>query len=255
MNTETSNGGALKIIIETLLVAILGIAGYEYSSRVSRESSNEKADSLAARAAPSSQNNLDEDDQTLVDLPGDAIGFPKDTTVQFYVKGQKIRDALNGILRPIFERTRIGQPWKTIVLHHSGSDGSTVDGIRDWHVRVKGWAAMGYHFIIDRDGTIHVGERWLLQWDGAHCKGVRNTDGIGLCLIGNFDAAPPADAQVVAAAALVELLQFFFDIDDEHVMGHGQCAPTLCPGEHFKPAELIRKIHDSPSLEIADGGP
>jgi len=90
----------LKAIIETvfisvttiLLVAVIAAIGYELSTRVAKQSLNEKPDALAARAAasdPSSQGSFDEDDQTLVDLPGDAIGFPKDKNAPIFLQGGK----------------------------------------------------------------------------------------------------------------------------------------------------------------------
>lgn len=144
------------------------------------------------------------------------------------------------IIAPMLSRNakRRSCQWKYIVLHHSASNDSTIGGIADWHVRGLGWKAMGYHFVIDRIGLIHVGERWRMQWEGAHCKGPRNQDGIGVCLIGNFDESPPPDAQERAAAALVDFLKTRLEIEDQNIVDHRDYAATRCPGTHFAAVQL-----------------
>lgn len=123
--------------------------------------------------------------------------------------------------------------WEKIVIHHSGSPHSTIEGIKTWHVDHNKWRAIGYHFIVQPSGKIYVSERWRHQWDGAHCRG-HNRNGIGICLIGDFENLRPADAQVTAAAALVEFLQQLCKIDPSHIYNHSDLAKTLCPGKHLK---------------------
>ena len=57
----------------------------------------------------------------------------------------------------------------------------TVHDIKDWHVNDNGWSDVGYHFIINRDGSIDLGRP--INIVGAHCKGF-NSDSIGTCMIG-----------------------------------------------------------------------
>jgi len=71
----------------------------------------------------------------------------------------------------------------TIIVHHSGVDkNQTVEQIRRYHVDVRGWDDIGYHYVIYRDGSIHKGRPEAIQ--GAHAFG-RNADSIGICLIGD----------------------------------------------------------------------
>lgn len=57
------------------------------------------------------------------------------------------------------------------------------DTIRTWHVRDNGWADIGYHWVIRRDGTVEEGRPEAMQ--GAHCAaGNGNKDSLGLCLVG-----------------------------------------------------------------------
>lgn len=61
-----------------------------------------------------------------------------------------------------------------------------VQEIARWHTEVNGWRAIGYHRVIDRDGTIANG-RPIAQV-GAHVKG-HNANSIGIALIGGYGGA------------------------------------------------------------------
>ena len=71
---------------------------------------------------------------------------------------------------------------KEIIVHCSatpeGKDYS-IDTIRKWHLQ-RGFADIGYHYIIYRDGSIHTGRDESVI--GAHCKG-HNSNSIGVCYI------------------------------------------------------------------------
>jgi N-acetyl-anhydromuramyl-L-alanine amidase AmpD len=55
--------------------------------------------------------------------------------------------------------------------------------IREWHL-AKGWADIGYHLVIRRDGTIEPGR--AMDDIGAHVAG-HNSNSIGVCLVGGLD--------------------------------------------------------------------
>lgn len=57
--------------------------------------------------------------------------------------------------------------------------------IAEWHIK-KGWSAIGYHYVIRRDGIIELGRP--ADRVGAHCLG-RNHDSIGIVLAGGIDHA------------------------------------------------------------------
>ena len=83
-----------------------------------------------------------------------------------------------------------------MTFHHSLSDSGDAKTIDAWH-RFKGWAGIGYHFVILRDGTIEHGRN--LKMIGAHALG-KNGDSIGVCLIGNFHKYEPSYLQIVASS-------------------------------------------------------
>lgn len=57
------------------------------------------------------------------------------------------------------------------------------DTIRQWHVKDNGWADIGYHWVIRRDGKVEAGRPEAKQ--GAHtAKNGGNVGSIGICMIG-----------------------------------------------------------------------
>ena len=74
---------------------------------------------------------------------------------------------------------------KEIIIHCSATKEGrnfTVADIDRWH-RERGMRCIGYHFVIYRDGSIHVGR--AIEEVGAHCKG-HNSISIGICYIGGL---------------------------------------------------------------------
>lgn len=74
-----------------------------------------------------------------------------------------------------------------IIVHCSatkaGQDFHAKDVDR-WH-RARGFNSIGYHKVIDLDGTVENGRP--LGEVGAHCYG-HNSDSIGVCYVGGLDA-------------------------------------------------------------------
>lgn len=70
-----------------------------------------------------------------------------------------------------------------IVIHCAATRPSMdigVKEIRKWHM-AKGWADIGYHFVIRRNGKIEAGRGVDLV--GAH-EPTRNRNGVAICLVG-----------------------------------------------------------------------
>ena len=115
----------------------------------------------------------------------------------------------------LFQPPKADRPWKFIVVHHSAQATGSYDQIDREHRKIQGWDGCGYHFVIGNgtgspDGQVEVARRWSNQKHGLHCKSATNPDvneyGIGICLIGNFDDAPPTPKQIAASKALVAYL-------------------------------------------------
>lgn len=122
---------------------------------------------------------------------------------------------------------------KQIILHCSATpEGRNIKAkdIRVWHIQ-NGWEDIGYHYIIDLDGTIEKGRPENMI--GAHCAG-QNSNSIGICYIGGCDKnMQPKDtrtkAQKDALLDLVFLLMEKYNIPLDKVKGHYTYAKKLCP--------------------------
>ncbi len=119
-----------------------------------------------------------------------------------------------------------------IIIHCSATPEGrdyTVADIDRWH-KANGWNGIGYHYVIYRDGSVHVG-RDVAQ-KGAHCVGY-NAASIGICYIGGMSADnnTPKDtrtpAQKAALRDLVELLRT--EYPNATVHGHREFARKDCP--------------------------
>ncbi|HZL38140.1 MAG TPA: peptidoglycan recognition family protein [Tepidisphaeraceae bacterium] len=137
--------------------------------------------------------------------------------------------------------------WKWIVIHHSATPTGGAVAFDRMH-RAKGWDELGYHFVIGNgtdthDGRVEVGSRWPKQKWGAHAKTPSeqfNRDGIGICLVGNFDVTHPTSAQIKSLTKLVSYLMYTYHIPADHVLGHRDTKSTDCPGRYMNVA-LVRR--------------
>lgn len=122
-----------------------------------------------------------------------------------------------------------------IVIHHTGSGhdmDASAEQIHGWHIN-QGWAGIGYHFIIRKDGMIERGRPEGAI--GSHAYG-ENSHTIGIHLSGDFNAAHPTDIQIERCALLIANLceDYGIPTDRDHILGHGELDPSVtpkgCPG-------------------------
>lgn len=160
--------------------------------------------------------------------------------------------------RSWFPKNRqISSRWKTIVLHHSGTD---IGGAKrfDKHHRVdNGWDELGYHFVIGNgtdtpDGFVEAGPRWQKQKHGAHCKtsdNYYNEHGIGICLVGDFTQSSPTRKQLVSMRKLVRFLSRSCHIPPNKITTHRAITgKTQCPGRNFPLSALAHAPQHHPTL-------
>lgn len=105
----------------------------------------------------------------------------------------------------------------------------TVDEIRRWHVQDRGWSDIGYHYVIELDGTVQMGRP--LARAGAHVVG-HNHDSIGVCYVGGVDKNnKPKDTRTAAQRkALHELtVKLRQRYPGATVHGHNEFANKACP--------------------------
>lgn len=118
-----------------------------------------------------------------------------------------------------------------IIIHHVGNTNADVSAARmhEWHL-ANGWAGLGYHFVIRKDGTIEAGRP--MDTVGAHCQG-ENDHTVGINIVGNFMEAEPETVQLMSAARLIAALGREYRIvpGADTVFGHRDFNATLCPGD------------------------
>lgn len=124
------------------------------------------------------------------------------------------------------------RPIDEIIVHCSateaGKDFKAAD-IRRWHIEGNGWKDIGYHYVIDIDGTIEVGRP--IDQAGAHTTNHNKTT-IGICYVGGLWNGKPKDTrtlkQQAAMVQLIRSLKVCFPTIKK-VSGHRDYANKACP--------------------------
>jgi hypothetical protein len=155
------------------------------------------------------------------------------------------------------------RPVDTIFIHCSATRPEWFDGkptrakveeIDRWH-KARGFARFGYHYLIDRDGTVAKGRDE--RETGAHVQN-HNTGSIGICLVGGFGSSendpflknftPEQDA---ALRQLIDDIKTRAEITK--VRGHNEVAAKACPGFNaarwFKSAAPVRPLAESTTMQ------
>lgn len=100
--------------------------------------------------------------------------------------------------------------------------------IRRWH-KEQGWQDIGYHYVIDLDGTVEAGRD--LETAGAHAQG-HNANSIGICYVGGCDGQmKPKDTRTEAQKqSLILLLKYLRQrYPTAKIIGHRDVSKKACP--------------------------
>lgn len=157
--------------------------------------------------------------------------------------------------------------WHYVVIHDSaGADlgPAALETFRCGLAPAAGPA--GCHFVIGgdsargeaalADGDVRCGTLWMAQRPGLDCVVVRSDSaeggaepgrdetryGIGIVLVGDFQAAPPTEAQMDALVRTLYDLTRGCRIPLTHVVTHGELAGGRCPGACFPMPDLLRRL-------------
>ena len=128
----------------------------------------------------------------------------------------------------------------------------TVEQIRKQH-KSQGWADVGYHYIIYRDGTVHLGRD--VDVSGAHVSGY-NANSIGIAYVGGLENRPGlaynqlkakdtrTDAQKASLMALLMDLRKLYP--KAVIQGHRDFSPDRNHDGVISPDEWVK---DCPSFD------
>lgn len=129
-----------------------------------------------------------------------------------------------------------------IIIHctatREGQD-VTVKIIDQWH-KQRGFACIGYHYVIMPDGKVEKGRNETTV--GAHCKG-HNKTSIGICYVGGLDAnGHIKDTRTPAQKEALKRL--IADICRRHsiteIRGHRDYSPDLNKNGVIEPHEWTK---------------
>lgn len=105
----------------------------------------------------------------------------------------------------------------------------TVEDVRRWH-KEKGWADIGYHYLVYLNGEIHKGRPEDVA--GAHCAG-HNAHSIGVCYVGGLDllGRDPEDTRTEQQKTALDSLlrQLKTKYPEARICGHRDFANKACP--------------------------
>lgn len=105
----------------------------------------------------------------------------------------------------------------------------SIDEVRRWHVKERGWRDVGYHFLIRLDGTVEEGRP--IEMTGAHTRG-HNWDSIGIAYAGGMskDMTEPEDTRTDEQKdSFVDLLCQLHDCYGGTIYGHRDFSEKACP--------------------------
>jgi len=111
---------------------------------------------------------------------------------------------------------------ENIIVHHTAvsydKNPNQFDAVNNYH-KSKGWGMIGYHYLIEKDGTVKKGR--AIGMLGAHCyQQSMNYKSIGICLTGFFDIELPTKEQKKSLKALLLDLMKTYQIPINNIYPH-----------------------------------
>ena len=177
-----------------------------------------------------------------------------------------------GLPTPSYTRTTTSV--KHVIVHHSATFNSltnyenVVRNIYLYHTLERRWSDIGYNYLIAQNGTIFEGRSAGSQSvandniQGAHfCS--KNSNTMGICLLGNYQTAQPTDTAVASLIKLTgwKLRKETLDPYSESVhstnaalptiAGHRDGCATKCPGSNLY--VRLNEIRDAVADYLAAG--
>lgn len=112
---------------------------------------------------------------------------------------------------------------KKIAVHHSLTDNIPGDGdvfaFARYHVNHHNWPGIGYHYIVDRDGTVYKTNPAATI---SYHVGNHNSYCLGICLVGDFRDYQPSEEQIKSLHDLLGDLLIAYNMKPEDILGHSE---------------------------------
>lgn len=203
-----------------IIASVMACAYFVVTTSFVMASSNQKEGVHAAHTAVTVEKKVEKEALPLYDAkkdkaPSEGLSMIVDDHFQFQ--------------EPLLVRPKTDM----IVIHHVGvPDGDTsAASIHEAHKR-NGWAGIGYHYVIRKNGVIERGRP--LNTVGAHAYG-ENYHTVGINVTGNFDKEYPTDNQIQSLVDLLTALCKIYHMEPTSatIVGHRDVNKTDCPGDHL----------------------
>ncbi|MDQ6803338.1 MAG: peptidoglycan recognition protein family protein [Acidobacteriota bacterium] len=140
---------------------------------------------------------------------------------------------------PDGESSPMWAPQHTLVTHAVVHHTAGANMVADWdnemrniwylHTFTNGWGDIGYNFLIDPNGVVYEGRAGGEGIIGAHFS-CRNSNTVGVALLGTFTSTPPTDAALASLKNLLTELSRRNGIDPTAIVHHpssGLNLPTI----------------------------
>lgn len=156
------------------------------------------------------------------------------------------------ILKPNLQWARPLAPFRLneidgIAIHHSEHPTADIAEIHRWHL-ANGWAGVGYHYFIDKQGRVWEGRGMNY---GAHTAD-HNSHLFGICFQGDYHAKDKVMPQVQFDAGVETILGLKSKVPTiNKVDGHMAWRPTACPGQYFPLAKMKNYTNGTPGSRVA----
>jgi hypothetical protein len=113
-----------------------------------------------------------------------------------------------------------------VVVHHSASRGQSIRNLAEYHIAVRGWSGIGYHFAVGWNGVVYMMND--VERRTNHAQG-HNSHTIGVVMVGSYDTISPSDATIESTLRLIQHLGNMYGADS--VVFHRDLKATACPGQ------------------------
>ena len=129
---------------------------------------------------------------------------------------------------------------RRITIHHDGmppvslrssSDvAHRLESIRRAHTG-RGWADIGYHYVIDPSGRVWAARP--IRYQGAHVRN-HNPHNLGVMVLGNFEQQAPTSAARRSLDRFVAAQALRYRVPLKEIYTHRELGQTACPGRNLQ---------------------
>lgn len=220
------------ITIASVVIAILFIALLLYARRKAISPNNLAPPEIKERELPIQDTIVHVDEPQIDEIIAPASA-PQNSPAMV------ILDYRNRITRHPTKRYGV-RPLNRItqlIIHHSATMQGSAEAYARYHVNDLGWPGIGYHFVIEKDGSIK--QTNSLDTISYQVSG-QNTASIGICCTGHYDHQVPPQEQLNSLVWLLKRLKGEFP--GAQINGHRDFSSKTCPGNLFPFNQVVSSV-------------